>query len=114
MAFSINFSPEEYFAVSEIAELPGKWDDIFERYKLEKQEEESKDKKKYTYYTTSKSNNDDFSKFARYIIVKPLVEKKSDGDNVENISTKNIVKLESHVLYKNGTKTGEVIFESFI
>ncbi len=109
-AFSINFSPEEYMTVSEIQALDSNWDKNFEKYKLVKILDTQK---KYHYYTTASDNTvwkdtQSFAKFARYIIAKPLVE----GE--EEISTKNIVKLESHVLYKNGTKRGEVVFESFI
>ncbi len=53
-------------------------------------------------------SEDTFTKFARYLVVKPLIE---DGSP---LAAGNILKLESHVLYKNGSRTGEVIFESFI
>lgn len=107
--FSINFSPTEYFSISEVEnQIETDRKKRFEMYAIFASTG-ADDLSNHQIYTNSESVDDQFIKFARYIIVQPLKEK-----SWEPIATDNILKLESHVLYKNGTKTGEVIFESFI
>lgn len=48
------------------------------------------------------------TKFARYIKIKPIIESEKE------LPIDKIVKIESHVLFKNWIRTGDVILESFI
>ncbi|MCK9467548.1 MAG: prepilin-type N-terminal cleavage/methylation domain-containing protein [Candidatus Absconditabacterales bacterium] len=59
-------------------------------------------------YAYSSNNTGVETNFARYILFKAVKE------NNETLAIDKILKVESHVLYKKGAYTGELVFESFI
>ena len=52
--------------------------------------------------------------YARYILIKPVLEKIDGNEEVSIVPKERILKIESHVLYQKGGLTGDRVMESFI
>lgn len=119
--FDIRFASENYYTITGVKkELGSDRKQNFENYEIFaktwlvlKWEINLEDNYIYSTQKADKQKNE-FTKYARYLVLKPLLASGVDKKPGEEIRIDNILKIESHVLYKNGTRTGEVIFESFI
>lgn len=104
--FQIWFDPKWYFFVESV--LDWKFDANFEKNRLfyYTWKVAWSQFSRYAYWWLEYPKTD--TRFARYIKIKPIME------SWKQLPTEKIVKIESHVLYRNGTKTGDVVLESFI
>ncbi len=104
--FQIWFNPKWYFNINEMDD--SSFDNNFQSNKLLYYNGNTtwKDFSWYGYSGLDYTFSD--TRFARYIKIKTILE------SGKSLPIDKIVKIESHVLFKNGTKTGDVVLESFI
>lgn len=104
--FQVWFDPEGYFFVQSMDDWT--FDENLQKSKLYYYSGQIgwRQLSRYAYSGLTYHSTD--TKFSRYIKIKPILEE------WKVLPMEKIVKIESHVLYKNWTKTGDIVLESFI
>ena len=98
---------KEYIHV-ETGRLDGDFNDIFDKYQIYFYTWNALDGSTWYLYNHDVSNSSGATWFARYILITWVV---ADGDVID---TDNLLKIESHVLYRKWYLTGEKVVETFM